>query len=263
MDKVIVESTKRITQNFKKSHFAIDLGSRKTEEENIVKAHSAGIIVELIDGKEKKQGSSGLESYGNYLLIDHQNGYKTRYAHLKKNSFFVSNGDKVEEGTLLGVMGDSGNAYGRHLHFEVIKNGKRINPFPYLTNEFVEKSSYLNYQVYDFSKKKWLPNVLIMKETTIYYAGNLGSSISGLYIDTLTYRVHDKIKKKWLPFVIGRNDYAGNLDNPIDGVQIYGVFYRVHLKNGPWLSWVSKVDETNNGYAGIYGKEIDAIQIRF
>ena len=64
-------------------------------------------------------------------------------------------------------------------------------------------------------------------------------------------------------FVIGRNDYAGNLDNPIDGVQIYGVFYRVHLKNGPWLSWVSKVDETNNGYAGIYGKEIDAIQIRF
>ena len=47
MDKVIVESTKRITQNFKESHFAIDLGSRKKEEENIVKAHSAGIVVNL------------------------------------------------------------------------------------------------------------------------------------------------------------------------------------------------------------------------
>ena len=38
--------------------------------------------------------------------------------------------------------------------------------------------------------------------------------------------------------------------------------YRVHIKGGKWLAWVSKCDDTSSGYAGIYGKEIDAIQIK-
>ena len=69
-------------------------------------------------------------------------------------------------------------------------------------------------------------------------------------------------KGYWLPWVENRHDYAGNLGNNIDGVQIEGATYRVHLKGGSWLSWVNKVDNTSSGYAGIYGRAIDAIQIK-
>ncbi len=263
-DKVLVNSSKRITQGFKNTHLAIDLGSKPNEEENIVKAHSAGIIEELVDGKDRNRGSSGIESYGNYILINHENGFKTRYAHLQKYSILVKKGERICANIPLGVMGESGNAYGRHLHFEVIKDNKRINPTIYLTKNFFENKKELTYQAYDFVKKKWLSNIIVGAGFGILsYAGNFGNSISGLYIDHLTYRVHDKIKNIWLPFVVGRSDYAGNLENPIDGVQIYGAIYRVHLKNGNWLSWVSKVDNTSDGYAGIYGREIDAIQIKF
>lgn len=115
------------------------------------------------------------------------------------------------------------------------------------------------YQAYDNVKKYWLPNVSVGDGD---YAGNFGNAIGGIYLDNYKMRVHDKVKGYWLPWVQDRNDFAGNLGNAIDGVQIEGVTYRVHLKGGDWLPWVSKVDDTNQGYAGIYGKEIDAIQIK-
>jgi hypothetical protein len=115
------------------------------------------------------------------------------------------------------------------------------------------------YQTYDNNKNKWLPKVAIGSSD---YAGNLGNGVSGLRVDELEYRVHDKVKGYWLPWVKGNKDYAGNLPNNIDGVQIKNSTYRVHILGGKWLSWVNKVDNTNNGYAGIIGKSIDAIQIK-
>ena len=92
--------------------------------------------------------------------------------------------------------------------------------------------------------------------------------MSGLYASPtkgkITYRVHQK-GGTWLPEVVNLEDYAGNLGKPIDGLQMKTtegtIYYRVHIKNGNWLSWVAKWDNTPEGYAGIYGKEIDAIQI--
>ena len=159
----------------------------------------------------------------------------------------------------LGIMGETGKAYGRHCHFEVRKpNDKRINPTKYIYCDLPNMSNSVMYQTWDCKKKKWLPNV---KEGTNDFAGNIGNAVGGIYIDNLEYRVHDLKKNKWLPYVVGRKDYAGN-KSPIDGVQVKGATYRVHIKGGKWLAWVSKVDDTKNGYAGIYGKEIDAVQIK-
>lgn len=116
----------------------------------------------------------------------------------------------------------------------------------------------ITYQVYDNVKKYWLPNV---KANTNDYAGNFKNSISGVYIDELEYRVYDNKKNSWLPWVKGRQNFAGNIGNPIGGIQIKNATYRVHLVNGDWLDWVSKVDDTNEGYAGIKNKNIDAIQV--
>ena len=65
-------------------------------------------------------------SYGNYVLIEHKNGFMTRYAHLSKR--LVKQGQEVSQGELIGLMGNTGTSYGSHLHYEIYVNGKVIDP---------------------------------------------------------------------------------------------------------------------------------------
>ncbi len=70
--------------------------------------------------------------YGHMVLINHGDGYKTRYAHLVSGSITVSVGDYVDAGQTLGKVGSTGNSTGPHLHFEVIYNGETYNPANYI-----------------------------------------------------------------------------------------------------------------------------------
>ena len=69
-------------------------------------------------------------SYGQYILIDHGTGLSTLYAH--NSSLVVGVGDKVSKGQIIAYSGESGNATGPHVHFEVRLNGTRVNPMSYL-----------------------------------------------------------------------------------------------------------------------------------
>jgi murein DD-endopeptidase MepM/ murein hydrolase activator NlpD len=68
--------------------------------------------------------------YGNLVIIEHAGGYETYYAHLA--SFTVSNGQHVNQGDLVGYIGNTGNSTGPHLHFEVRIGGRPVNPIAYL-----------------------------------------------------------------------------------------------------------------------------------
>jgi murein DD-endopeptidase MepM/ murein hydrolase activator NlpD len=68
--------------------------------------------------------------YGNHIIIDHLNGYKTVYGHLSKINVRV--GTTVEKGEKIGVMGSTGDSTGTHLHFEVRTNDNPQNPLKYL-----------------------------------------------------------------------------------------------------------------------------------
>lgn len=126
----------------------------------------------------------------------------------------------------------------------------------------------VTYQVWDDVRNKWLPNVIDTND----YAGIIGHSVCAVYANlssgNITYKVHTK-GGKWLPEVVNRKDYAGIYNKPIDGLMIKTntgrtVRYRVHIKKtNKWLPWVTGYNEKdgNNGYAGIFGKDIDAIQI--
>ncbi len=70
--------------------------------------------------------------YGNMILINHGDGYKTRYAHMVSGSMTVSVGDYVDAGQTIGKVGSTGNSTGPHLHFEVIYNGETYNPANYI-----------------------------------------------------------------------------------------------------------------------------------
>ena len=67
--------------------------------------------------------------YGKSIVINHGYGYRTRYAHL--SSFKVKQGQKVKRGELIGLIGNSGKSTGPHLHYEVEKGGKKLNPVHY------------------------------------------------------------------------------------------------------------------------------------
>jgi murein DD-endopeptidase MepM/ murein hydrolase activator NlpD len=74
-------------------------------------------------------------SYGHSVLIEHKNGFKTRYAHLSKR--LVKQGDEVSQAELIGLMGNTGTSYGSHLHYEIYLYGKAIDP--------LKISEYLKY----------------------------------------------------------------------------------------------------------------------
>jgi len=89
------------------------------------------IVNSTANGVVAYAGSKG--GYGNLVVLDHGNGLATFYAHLSK--ILVKEGQAVGSGQILGNVGSTGRSTGPHLHYEVHKNGKAINPKPFLVFE--------------------------------------------------------------------------------------------------------------------------------
>jgi len=82
-------------------------------------------VVEVVESKRW--------GYGKSIVINHGFGYKTLYAHLSK--FEVKQGQKVKRGELIGLIGSTGKSTGPHLHYEVIKDGVKVNPIGYFHSD--------------------------------------------------------------------------------------------------------------------------------
>lgn len=114
-----------ITQKFHSGHPAIDICYTKGDHTTAIVAAKGGKVI-------KAQGGYN-GGYGNMVIIDHGDGLRTLYAHMRE--LYVSVGQEVKAGQAVGWMGNTGRVYGRtglHLHFEVIKNNVRMNPLSYL-----------------------------------------------------------------------------------------------------------------------------------
>lgn len=85
-------------------------------------------ILASMSGKVSAAGINRV--YGNYVIIDHGNGYQTLYAHMSK--IIATKGQWVSQGTRIGLVGSTGYSTGPHLHFTVYKNGKLVDPMSVL-----------------------------------------------------------------------------------------------------------------------------------
>jgi len=87
-------------------------------------------IVATADGVVSRVGFDRL--LGNYVRISHGDRFETTYGHLLKAK--VDKGDQVHRGQVVGLMGTTGMSTGYHLHYEVVDNGKKINPYHFILN---------------------------------------------------------------------------------------------------------------------------------
>ena len=77
------------------------------------------------------------KGYGNHVVINHGFGYKTLYAHMSK--YIVKKRQKVKRGDIIGYVGNTGTSVAPHLHYEVHKDGKKINPVNFYYNDLTPK----------------------------------------------------------------------------------------------------------------------------
>lgn len=85
------------------------------------------------DGVVQTPGGNALTGYGICVVINHGYGYESLYGHMSRKA--VAEGQKVKRGQLIGYVGSTGMATGPHLHYEVWKNGSRVNPVNYFYND--------------------------------------------------------------------------------------------------------------------------------
>ena len=116
-------------------HNGIDLTPRSE-----IIAIARGRVIKVVNGVRESQTKEIIDKaqtslyYGNIVYLEHANGVQTRYAHLQHGSIpsNIRADAIVEKGQVLGYMGTTGYSTGVHLHFEVLENGKRVDPMPYL-----------------------------------------------------------------------------------------------------------------------------------
>ena len=261
-----------ITQSYKTGiHKGIDIVGEGYKLDNII-AHSDGTVIQVINNSTGSTPNDPTNP-GNMVKIDHGNGYQTRYLHLAYNSVKVKIGDRVKKGQILGYMGDTGNAFGKHLHFEVLKDNQSINPTIYLENNLPNNNTVNIYYRVRTQKHGWLSEVKNLED----YAGYENSPITDIAIrvdkGNVKYRVHIK-NGIWLPYVTGYNlndffnGYSGN-GKIIDAIEVYystpdniRPYKKAKYKVNDY-SWQYDNEKNNNqdGYAGKFGTNITKFQI--
>jgi murein DD-endopeptidase MepM/ murein hydrolase activator NlpD len=92
-------------------------------------ANSIGTpVMATMSGKVSMLGFN--PNFGRYIILSHPEGFQTLYGHL--DSFLVRKGQRVKQGELIGLMGNSGYSTGSHLHFSIFNRGEPVDPFRYL-----------------------------------------------------------------------------------------------------------------------------------
>ena len=99
-------------------HKGVDLAARSG---NKIKVMARGKVTQV------KYSNTG---YGNLVVVDHGNGFVTKYAHMSK--IYVTKGDQLDINDAVGEVGSTGRSTGPHLHYEILYQGRPVDPMPFM-----------------------------------------------------------------------------------------------------------------------------------
>jgi murein DD-endopeptidase MepM/ murein hydrolase activator NlpD len=119
-------------------HPGVDIGAPRGAAVN---ATAPGVVTEI-------KRSTVEAGYGNFIEIDHGHGFRTRYAHLEEIK--VKLNQRIAKGAVIGTVGNSGGSIAPHLHYEIIRDGKNVDPVRYMIEGL---SSLEHHQLTQVSKK--------------------------------------------------------------------------------------------------------------
>lgn len=296
----MITSSKKITTHFHSTEFKCKCGcGRIYIDEELVKnlealfkkLNASKCIISSGYRCSKHDVAVGGNGYG-----QHTKGYAADCCYYDKSGKIIPAKIVVCAAYDSGLFRGMANINSNYVHLDVRKSGSYkgdetrgvssywSNPYSYYgvskTNveKYTGKSTatstatstvtfQIKYQTWDDVKNTWLPNVTNGKN----YAGLFSHDVCAIYANATKGNVYYKVHIKggnWLPEVKNRTNFAGLYNKPIDGFMIKSdtkqLKYRVHLRRSnrwlPWIKGYSKKDN-ENGFAGIIGQEIDAIQI--
>ena len=125
-----------VTQSYSSYHKAIDIVGEGHSVSDVIAVSDGTVEIAVSTVTTNNQNARGTASYGNFVKIRHDDGTKSLYAHLKPGSVSVTTGERINEGDKIGTMGNTGNARGVHLHFEVRNSDEtRVNPADYMASK--------------------------------------------------------------------------------------------------------------------------------
>lgn len=186
--KVLRKGYHRMTSDFGPRssgfHKGIDLTGNPSDNQgyDYILAFDDGVVTGVCNIYSKTGKVGGTGDMGNYVIIDHGNGFKTRYMHMTKGSVTVKKGQTVKAGQVIGYMGNTGNSTGRHLHFDISKNGEYVDPKPYL---FGQK----NFEVNAYTKGTYV----VVKDVNVRQGP--GTNYNKKYYSQFTLNARSQVKK--------------------------------------------------------------------
>lgn len=155
------------------------------------------------------------DTAGEYVAIDHGDGFVTKYMHMYGGSRTVSEGDIVKQGQILGLMGNTGDSSGPHLHFQIELNGEVVDPLQYVSAEHPRGGSSINPFDISISKEEFVECIQKYSEDKRYQA-NMVAYAEDFYrictekgVNPQLAFAHSCLETKYGQEFIAQNNYFG------------------------------------------------------
>jgi murein DD-endopeptidase MepM/ murein hydrolase activator NlpD len=134
---------------------------RRTAHHGIDLAGPEGLDIHCTGAGTVRYAQMNRHGYGKEVVVDHGFGYISRYAHL--NDIYVKKGQKVKRGEVLGTLGSTGRSTGPHLHYEIRKDNRAVNPFYFFYENLTSEEYSLLASKAAFDKAPYEPLAMSQK----------------------------------------------------------------------------------------------------
>ncbi len=215
---ITISSDYKIRNQERPDHDGIDInsddaqdGEKKGEGYHYIIASKDGTVI-----TSHFSGQNGVEgSAGEYIAIDHGDGFVTKYMHMYEGSRTVEVGDTVKQGQIIGIMGNTGYSTGAHLHFQIELDGEPVDPLQYVSAEFPRGGSSIDPFTTSISREDFIQCIQQYSQEANYqmnmaqYAGEFYDICTEKGVSAELAFAHSCLETEFGTYFIAQNNYFG------------------------------------------------------